>query len=38
MDQNIKIRAFQQKKELLELLNGELEKLGYTRKVTDIRF
>ena len=37
-DQNIKIKAFQQKKILLEKVNEELEKIGYNRKITDIRF
>ncbi len=37
-DQNIKIKAYQQKKILLEKVNEELEKIGYNRKITDIRF
>ena len=37
-DQNIKIKAFQQKKEILEKVNLELKKMGYKRMVSEIRF
>ena len=37
-DQNIKIKAFQQKNELLGKVNKELCNLGYKRQITDIRF
>ena len=37
-DQQLKIRAYQQKQELLMKVNEELRKLGYKREVTDIRF
>lgn len=37
-DQNIKIKSFQYKKDILQKVNDELEKLGYSRKITDIRF
>ena len=37
-DQNIKIQAFQHKKEILEKVNLELKNLWYNRTVSDIRF
>ena len=37
-NQQLKIKAYQQKEDLLANVNKELEKLGYKRKVTDIRF
>lgn len=37
-NQNIKIQAYQKKKELLETINYELWKLGYKRKIKDVRF
>jgi len=37
-NQNIKIKAFQQKNELLKKVNDELLKLWYKRQITDIRF
>lgn len=36
--QDIKIKAFRQKSELLKKVNEELEILWYTREITDIRF
>lgn len=37
-DQNIKIQAFQHKKEILEKVNLELKTLWYSRIISDIRF
>jgi len=37
-DQETKIQAFRQKKELLEKVNQKLSEMGYNRKITDIRF
>jgi hypothetical protein len=37
-DQQLKIKAYQQKDELLAKVNEELKKLGYRRDVSDIRF
>lgn len=37
-DQQLKIKAYQQKEDLLAKVNEELKKLGYKRNVTDIRF
>ena len=37
-DQNVKIKAFQQKREILEKVNLELKKMGYKRMVSEIRF
>jgi hypothetical protein len=37
-DQNLKIQAFQNKKEILEKVNLELKNLWYNRTISDIRF
>ena len=37
-DQNIKIQAFQHKKEIIEKVNLELKNLWYNRTISDIRF
>ncbi len=37
-DQNIKIQAFQHKKEILGKVNLELKKMGYNRTISEIRF
>lgn len=37
-DQNLKIQAFQHKKEILEKVNLELKNLWYNRVISDIRF
>ena len=37
-DQNLKIQAFQDKKEILEKVNLELKALWYSRIIFDIRF
>ena len=37
-DQNLKIQAFQNKKEILEKVNLELKALWYSRIIFDIRF
>lgn len=37
-DQNLKIQAFQHKKEILEKVNLELKALWYSRIISDIRF
>ncbi len=37
-NQEIKIQAFKRKKELLESVNKNLSEMGYSRKITDIRF
>ena len=37
-DQNVKIKAFQQKREILEKVNLELKKMGYKRMVSEIIF
>lgn len=37
-DQNLKIQAFQNKKEILEKVNLELKALWYSRIISDIRF
>lgn len=37
-NQNVKIQAYQKKKELLEIINYKLWKFGYTRKIKDVRF
>lgn len=37
-NQNIKIQAFQHKKEILEKVNLELKNLWYNRTISDIRF
>lgn len=37
-EQEIKIQAFRKKKEILEKVNEKLSEMGYSRKITDIRF
>lgn len=37
-DQNIKIKAFQNKKEILEKINLELKNMWYNRIIKEIRF
>ena len=37
-DQNIKIQAFQHKKEILEKVNLELKNMWYNRTISEIRF
>ena len=37
-DQNIKIQAFQHKKEILDKVNSELKILWYNRIISEIRF
>jgi len=37
-DQEIKIKAFRYKKEILQKVNDALAEYGYSRKITEIRF
>jgi len=37
-DQNLKIQAFQHKKEILGKVNLELKNMGYSRTILEIRF
>gem|GEM_PF-3837985 len=37
-DQEIKIKAFRYKKEILQKVNDALADYGYNRKITEIRF
>ena len=37
-DQEIKIKAFRHKKEILDKINAALADYGYSRKITEIRF
>ena len=37
-DQNLKIQAFQHKKEILEKVNLELKNMWYSRTISEIRF
>lgn len=38
IDHETKIQSFKQKKEILEKINQKLSDMGYSRKITDIRF
>jgi hypothetical protein len=37
-DQEIKIKAFRHKREILDKVNDALQEYGYSRKINDIRF
>lgn len=37
-NQEIKIKAFRHKREILDKVNDALKEYGYTRKITEIRF
>lgn len=37
-DQNLKIQAFQHKKEILEKVNLELKNMWYSRTISEIKF